>query len=321
MVFAQIGVRQHIVADLLRMAQAAAMADHQPDLRAKHGEVVGDRLGIRRADTDIDQCDSRAVLRAQVIGRHLEPPPGRGFDRRAAVDFRHRNLQPSGYGQGLVARMPAELGQRPVAEGIDIAVIVREQNIVLEMLDRRAGIVLQTLQREIHPLRIEQRQRAHVIRLEQFAVGDLVADLRQLRRGKPAHQFGRRDLLEAGGLRGVPDIRIRNFRLRALDMHVHVIVAHQRRQLLDQVGAEKIRPRDGGHVNARLAHLAEGARNRRRGAIRIIDEADLRIAEGASGAGFAVRRRAIVQELVEGFGEGGNGFGVERFQRVHDSLR
>ena len=74
-----VGVRQHIVADGLRLPQAAAMADHQPAMRAQHGEMVGRRLGVGGADADIDDGDAAAAVAAQqVVGRHLEAMPGRG---------------------------------------------------------------------------------------------------------------------------------------------------------------------------------------------------------------------------------------------------
>ena len=61
MVVAQISVGEHIVADRLAGAQAAAMADHQPGLGPHHREMVADRLGVGRADADIDQGDAFAV--------------------------------------------------------------------------------------------------------------------------------------------------------------------------------------------------------------------------------------------------------------------
>ncbi len=67
---------QHVVADALALPQAAAMADHQPAMGAKHGEVVGDVLGVGGADADIDQGDAAlAVIAAQMIGGHLEAVP------------------------------------------------------------------------------------------------------------------------------------------------------------------------------------------------------------------------------------------------------
>ena len=63
MVVAQIGVGQHIVADRLAGPQAAAMADHQPGLGPHHRQVVADRLGVGRADADVDQGDAVAVRR------------------------------------------------------------------------------------------------------------------------------------------------------------------------------------------------------------------------------------------------------------------
>jgi hypothetical protein len=49
MVFAHIAVGQHVVAQLLAVAQAGAVAQHDPGVRAQHGDVVGDGLGVGRA--------------------------------------------------------------------------------------------------------------------------------------------------------------------------------------------------------------------------------------------------------------------------------
>ena len=74
-----VAVRQHVVADGLRLPQPAAMADHQPAMRAQHGEMVGRRLGVGRTDADIDDGDAAAaVATQQVVGRHLEAMPRRG---------------------------------------------------------------------------------------------------------------------------------------------------------------------------------------------------------------------------------------------------
>ena len=82
MIVAQIGVGEDIVADPLAGAQTAAMADHQPCLGPQHREMVADRLGVGRADADIDQRDAGAVVGHQMIGRHLVPPPRAGIGHR-----------------------------------------------------------------------------------------------------------------------------------------------------------------------------------------------------------------------------------------------
>ena len=70
-------MRQHIVADALRLAQAAAMADHQPAMRTQHRQMVSDVLGVGRTDADIDEADAAfTILAQQVIARHLEAMPG-----------------------------------------------------------------------------------------------------------------------------------------------------------------------------------------------------------------------------------------------------
>ncbi len=45
-IFAHVGMRQHVVAEPLAVAKPRAVAEHQPGMRAKNGDMVGDRLGI-----------------------------------------------------------------------------------------------------------------------------------------------------------------------------------------------------------------------------------------------------------------------------------
>src|SRR3546814_15026612 len=68
MIVAQIGVREDVIADPLAGAQPAAMADHQPGVGAYHREMIGDRLGIRRADADVYGAGPRAIGCDELIG-------------------------------------------------------------------------------------------------------------------------------------------------------------------------------------------------------------------------------------------------------------
>ena len=68
-----------------RGAQAAAVADHHPGVRAGDGQVVADGLGVRRPDPDVDQGDALRARRRQVIGRHLVLLPGRVHDGRLRI--------------------------------------------------------------------------------------------------------------------------------------------------------------------------------------------------------------------------------------------
>ena len=85
----------------------------------------------------------------------------------------------------------SDLLQRPVAKGIDIAVVIGEQDIVLEVLDRGAGIVLEPFQREVDAGRIEQSERVGLIRFVEFAVSHFVTDIGEFGAGEPAGEFGR----------------------------------------------------------------------------------------------------------------------------------
>ena len=149
-IVAQIGMGEHVVADLLARAQAAAMADHQPRFGTQHCQVVADRLRIARADTDIDQRDAFAVGTNQVIGGHLVPAPCSVGQLRAGLVGLLGQHHAARTGQRGIPVL-AELRTGPVNEFIDIAVIVREQDEALEMLGAGAGVVRQPREAEIGP--------------------------------------------------------------------------------------------------------------------------------------------------------------------------
>ena len=56
-VLAKVRVRQDEVADIHPRVEPGTMPDHHPAVRPQHGHAVGDRLRVRRADTDVDQRD------------------------------------------------------------------------------------------------------------------------------------------------------------------------------------------------------------------------------------------------------------------------
>ncbi|MNC57401.1 hypothetical protein D3C75_1070590 [compost metagenome] len=72
MVVAQVRMRQHIIANRLAFAQAAAMANR----RAQHRQMVANGFRIRRADANVNQRDAVTVGINQVPGGHLVFLPG-----------------------------------------------------------------------------------------------------------------------------------------------------------------------------------------------------------------------------------------------------
>ena len=125
--------------------------------------MVGDRLGVGGADADVDQGDARTVGGHQVIGRHLVAPPGRGVVEQPVGIVPGLDQDAARARDAGEARTFAQLLHGPADELVDIAMIVGEQDVLLEMLDRGAGIVAQAGQREIGAQRVEQRERAGVV--------------------------------------------------------------------------------------------------------------------------------------------------------------
>jgi hypothetical protein len=111
------------------VAQARAVPDHHRRVGPQHRDVVGDGLGVRRADADVD--DRHAVLAA------LARVPRRHLDAGAC-------------GALGIGESGAEL--------LDVHRVVREQDVALERLGRRPAAVRQALHRQRHPLGREQEQ-------------------------------------------------------------------------------------------------------------------------------------------------------------------
>ena len=256
MVIAQVGMGEHIVADLLRGAQAAAVADHQPRLGPQHREVIADRLGVRRPDADIHQRDPAAIGRDEVIGGHLVTPP-RGVRHPGAGIFGPLGqVQPACAGKcGVFAA--AQLQACPVHEFIDIAVVVGEQDVALEVFCRGAGVVHQPRQAEIGAQAIEQRERQRPIAHVVFAVCNLVADVRKLGVREVPRQFLRADRAHLCAQRAVEHIGERDFLLRHSGFHRHVEALEDDCQLFGQIIRKQRRARDRAGVGALLRKAAE----------------------------------------------------------------
>ena len=158
MIVAEIRMGEDVIADPLAGAQPAAMANHQPRLGPQHREMVANRLGVRRADADVDEGDAAAVGRDQVIGGHLVPPPRAVGDERAGVHAGLVDIEPRGARERGVAPLP-NLRPRPSDEFVNITVVVGEQDISLEMFGRGAGVVAEACEAEVGAQRVEQRER------------------------------------------------------------------------------------------------------------------------------------------------------------------
>ncbi len=124
-------------------------------MRAQHGEMVGRRLGVGRADADIDDGDAAAAVAAQqVVGRHLEAVPRRGqhggFGHRRVVAPPHDGAARQ-HELGVGAVGLGQLLHRPGQEMIDIALVVGGQDPWLDGAPVGARVVDQALQRVVDP--------------------------------------------------------------------------------------------------------------------------------------------------------------------------
>ena len=164
-------------------------------MRAQYGDMIGGCFRVRRPYPDIDQRDPSPICGPQMIGGHLEPTPRRTINQLARILGVGTDGQGTGNRKLSIAAIRLQLLQLPIDEGIDMAVLIGEQQIALKMRHRRAGIMLQTLQREVGPQGIKQSQRPVIIGFIELAIRNLVANIAQERGGKPFGQLGRADLV------------------------------------------------------------------------------------------------------------------------------
>jgi hypothetical protein len=246
-------MRQHIVAQRLRAPQPRAMADHQPAMRAEHRQVIRDRLGVGRADADIDHRDPVAACALQVIGGHLRQLRRIGPVRFGAGAGDHFARLDQFLETVLAQHRPAILH-----EAVDIALVVREQDEGLNMRRRRPRIVAQPRQREIRAQRVEQRQRAGLPGARGArAVGDRIVDPAQFRQREHVLQ-PRRVLGDEVDHAALDDERQRHARRADPDMEGHAVMFHDRGDLVAIIVREQVRPRQRRAIGAGFQRHAEG---------------------------------------------------------------
>ena len=154
--------------------------------------------------------------------------PDAGGDLRFGVGEIALTIGAAGDRQAGVAAVGiAQRADREPHELVDVADIVGEQHIALEMLGRGAGIMFEPRQAEVGARRVEQRQWAGRVEREvPSAIGNLVADVDQLGRGKPAAELGGGNAVERE-IAAVEDIGVGNLAGRRADRNFDRIVAHQ----------------------------------------------------------------------------------------------
>ena len=283
--------------------------------------MVGDVLGVRRADADVDQRHALAVARDEVIGGHLEPVPwarGDGF-LRSFGNVAAPDLGAARQHHALVGTALGEPCQAPAHELVDVAVIVGEQNPLLHVAPVAARIVHEPAQRVVDAHRIEQGERTRLsLRHLPLAVHHLVADEGEQRGGKMARKL-------AGGYPGPADVvdalqhvRVGDLLAADLDCDLGVVLGDQGLELLEQVPAEVVRVRDRRRIDARPLELGERTPRARRRSHLAADDAQQRIAE--SSAILGRRRLAGRQIAVERARQRRAGAGIDRLQAIDSRL-
>ncbi len=277
-IVARIGMRQHVIAQLLGVPQSGAVAQHQPDMRSQHGEMVGDGLGVRGADADIDQRGARAVGAFEMIGRHLRQA------RRAGAGHRAVGIQPAigchqvaRLDEGGIALGPVGHHLQPHAdEFVDIELIVGEQDEILEMIGAGRRVMLEALHRQIDARGGEQGQRQASRGMARIGpVGNRIVHAGQIRQVEEVAEhrllagiqrrldetFPRQGEMNRDRPRGQPD------RQRP------AVILEKQLELFAIIIAEQVGPRQGGAIGAgrRDEPIGQAAVELRRGAAGHLD--------------------------------------------------
>ena len=162
MVVAHIAVCQYIVAQHLAVAQASAVPQHNPCVRAQYGYVVGHGFGVARAHADIDHGDAAVPWAHQMVSGHL----------RQALGVRALHKVGRGGAACMVGDDVAWLDKSGVAtarikhgglpqtdEFVYVKLVVGKQYKVLKMHGIGTAVVAQALQRIIYARGGKKRQR------------------------------------------------------------------------------------------------------------------------------------------------------------------
>ena len=158
-ILSHIAVSEDIVTEVLRVAEARTMSQHQPGMRTQHGNVVGYGAGVGRTGANVNHSGASIAGLDEMKSRHLRHAPRDNARRSSAyASIARDNIArfdegvDAGVAQGHVVAAQA-------AEGIDIELVVREDHKVLEVLRIGAGVVEQPVQRIVDARSTEQRKR------------------------------------------------------------------------------------------------------------------------------------------------------------------
>ena len=232
------------------------MADHQPDVRPEHGDMVGDRLGVRRPDADVHHRDPRVVRPDQVEGRHLRQPRRRRPGPPVAGDHRVARLDEGGVARALVRQRREGV----LDELVHVELVVGEEDVVLEMRRAGGGVMREPRQRVVDALRREGRQRprsrgGH----SRVAVDDVIVGGVEVGHVEDVAQRPVQRVLDGAfhvGVLAHGEVQ-RNGGVGGADADRHPVVLQEQADLVDQIALEEIRAGDGGLVEPRLGHVPE----------------------------------------------------------------
>src|SRR5690625_134623 len=104
---------QYKVTNILMVPESTAVPDHDNRIRPQYSHMIGNRLGIGRPHSDVDQAESAVAGPNMVVGGHL-----------------HSSVR--GYTVG-----------KQITEHLHMHIVVGEDDVPLKILYRRTGVVVQ----------------------------------------------------------------------------------------------------------------------------------------------------------------------------------
>src|SRR5262245_2684617 len=144
MILADVSVREDVITELLRIAEARAVAEHQPGMGPKHRDMIGDIASVRRAGADVDHGNARGALLNEMKCRHLRRAWGWRSGRSRVTEAGIARDDVSRLDECLVSRVTRRHTLAADArKGLHVELIVREDHEVLEMLRVGPRIVVE----------------------------------------------------------------------------------------------------------------------------------------------------------------------------------
>ena len=202
-------------------------------------------------------------LGGEVVGGHLVAPPRAEF--HPLLVLRVATLDPNAARRDelVIALAGTQLGEAQLDELVHVAVVVREEDVLLKVRRIGPGVVLQPLQRVVRPQRAEERERTRRRRSADDGGGSPVAVRHPVvqpgevgRREEPG-KGGWGDALRVEALSVLQNERVGDLNIRRPNRQRNLVAFDKQSKLLGEVVGKEPGLGDVALVAARRRELAE----------------------------------------------------------------